>query len=311
MHLIRTLTITALLCTAAFAQNEDAPASIDNSPDISLNTPNTLSPEEKAQGWRLLFDGTKLIGMRGVQRSDPISSGWKIKDGELNLPKEIRQMDRVTGGDLMTSEQYFDFEFRFEWKTAASSESGVRYLVAEQIGRSPEGLEYQIIDDIHNSRGLKGGPIVRSGSLEGVLPPGANGKLRNADPLQGIREAWNEGRIVVQGTKVQHWMNGEMVLEFELGNELRKTAAAARARIGMTWGSKRLTRIAILDQGTEVAYRNLKIRVLNPAAAATPTPKTAVPTAVPAIPAIPATPRPPTPPVAPLNPYLLPKTPPK
>ncbi|MCL5460222.1 DUF1080 domain-containing protein, partial [Loigolactobacillus coryniformis] len=80
--------------------------------------PNALSPEEKEQGWRLLFDGTKLIGMRGVQRSDPISSGWKIKDGVLNLPKEIRQMDRVTGGDLITSEQYYDFEFRFEWRTA-------------------------------------------------------------------------------------------------------------------------------------------------------------------------------------------------
>ncbi len=307
MHTLRPLIAASILGASAFAQNGVIPPPPSLTPaapadaaapaaELGISAPNSLSADEKAQGWRLLFDGMKLIGMRGVQRSDPLSSGWKIQAGELNLPKEIRDMDRITGGDLITSEQYYDFDFRFEWRTSASSESGVRYLVTEQIGKSPEGLEYQIIDDVHNSRGLKGGGKMRSSSLEGVLPPGANAKLRTADPLERRGDPWNEGRILVQGNKVQHWMNGEMVLEFELGPTLRNAAAAEGLRVGPAWGGKKLTRIALLDQGTEVAYRNLKIRVLTPTPAVTARP--GVPAATPSVA------RPPAPPV---NPYLLPK----
>lgn len=249
---------------------EPSPATID----FGNTVPNTLSPEEIAQGWKLLFDGKRLIGMRGVQRNDPLAAGWKIASGELTLPKDIKQMDNLTGGDLATVEQFWDFEFRFEWKATVSANSGIRYLVNMAMGQAPSGLEYQIIDDVHNTISLKGGLLRRSGALDNVLPVGPNASLRVADPLNRQGDPWNEGRIVVQGNKAEHWLNGEKVLEFALGPQLRTAADknykrdepfASRPH-GM-FGTKAKTPIVIVDQGTEVSFRNLKVRPLVPKAA--------------------------------------------
>lgn len=259
----------------------ETPAAPVTAPEILNAVPNTLVPEEVAQGWRLLFDGQRLGGLKGVQRSSPLTSGWIVKAGELNLPKDIKNTDRVTGGDLITTDVYLDFDFRFEWKTTASADSGIRYMINESFGQTPAGLEYQIIDDVHNSAGLKGGRLRRSGALDRVLPVGANAKLRTADPLNRIGDPWNEGRIVVLGTHVEHWMNGEKVLEFELGPHLRRLAEANKMKVPSAFGSKVRTRICILDQGTEVAFRNLKIRPLVPQAVVAPVPGTVPPQGVP------------------------------
>ena len=231
---------------------------------------NTLSPEEIAQGWRLLFDGQRLLGLRGVQQKDPLSAGWVIGPGELVL-KEGKQL-RTTGGDLITTDVFWDFDFRFEWKTTASADSGIRYLLLESGSQTPAGLEYQIIDDVHNSISLKAGPLRRSGSLDNVIAVGNNAKLRVADPLNKVGDPWNEGRIVVQGNHVEHWMNGEKVLAFELGPQLKRLAEANKMKVFAFFGIKNRTRICIVDQGTEVAFRNLKIRPLLPQATATPVP---------------------------------------
>ena len=246
----------------------------------SSGVPNTLSAEEVTQGWKLLFDGKRIIGMRGLQRTDPLSSGWKIQDGELNLPKDVKDSDRMTGGDLVTMDVFWDFDFRFEWKASTAANSGVRYLLIENSGQVPMGLEYQILDDIHNSIGLKGGRLRRTASLDAVYPVGENAKLRMGDPLNKIGDPWNEGRIVVQGMHVEHWLNGEKVLEFELGPKIRQTAVANRTQLKprdlmqetlpMTYGMKNRTRIAILDQGCEIAFRNLKVLQLAPQAVVLP-----------------------------------------
>jgi hypothetical protein len=243
--------------------------------DLANTVPNTLTPEEQAQGWKLLFDGRRLTGLKGVQRSDPLAAGWRIENGELNLPKEIRDMDRMTGGDLVTLETFWDFDFRFEWKATVSANGGVRYMLAQAIGQTPVGLEYQIIDDVHASVGLRGGLLRRSGALDNILPVGANARLRTADPLARKGDPWNEGRILVQGTRVEHWLNGDKVLSFDLGPQLRTLAeknAERGGRFGPYFGSKVKTALCILDEGTEIAYRNLKIRPLVPQAViATPT----------------------------------------
>ena len=240
---------------AIFPAPSEVPASV---------TPNTLTPEETAQGWRLIFDGQRLVGLRGVQQSNPLSAGWKILSGELQLPKEVRNMEKMTGGDLITTDLYWDFDFRFEWKATASADSGIRYLLTESAGQTPAGLEYQIIDDVHNSISLKGGLLRRSGALDNILPVGSNAKLRSADPMNKTGDPWNEGRIVVQGNHVEHWMNGDKALEFELGPRLRQLAEANKMRVSAFFGMKAKTRICILDQGFEIAFRNLKIRPLLP-----------------------------------------------
>jgi len=227
---------------------------------------NTLTREEIAQGWKLLFDGKRLIGMRGIQKADPLAAGWKIQNGELNLPKEVKDTDRMTGGDLVTMDFFWDFDFRFDFKMTAAANSGVRYMLTENFGQVPVGLEYQIIDDVHNSIGLKGGNLRRTGALDNIFPRGENAVLRTADPLNKVRDPWNEGRIVVQGAHVEHWLNGEKVLEFELSAKVRQSAVANRMQVPASFGMKGKTRLSIMDQGTEVAFRNLKVLPLAPQA---------------------------------------------
>ncbi len=232
--------------------------------------PNTLTREEIAQGWKLLFDGKRLIGMRGLQKADPLAAGWKIQNGELNLPKEVKDTDRMTGGDLVTMDFFWDFDFRFEFKMTAAAHSGVRYMLTEIFGQVPVGLKYQIIDDVHNSIGLKGGNLRRTGALDNIFPRGENAKLREGDPLNKIGDPWNEGRIVVQGTHVEHWLNGEKVLEFELGAKVRQFAVANKMQVPASFGMKSRTRLSIADLGTEVAFRNLKVLALAPQAVVVP-----------------------------------------
>ena len=246
-------------------------------PEVTNRVPNTLTPEETAQGWKLLFDGKRLLGWKGVQKSDPLKSGWKIGGGELNLPKEVDQMDKITGGDLMTTELFWDFDLRFEWRATVSANSGIRYLVNVGAGQAPVGLEYQIIDDVHHPVGLKGGPIRQTGSLDNVVARSKNARLRVADPINKVGDPWNEGRIVVQGNKVEHWLNGQKILEFTLGAHLRTAAEKNYKRDDpfalrphAYFGVKARTPIVIVDQGTEVAFRSLRIRPLTPAAAGAP-----------------------------------------
>ena len=247
-----------------------------SAPSSANGAANTLTPEEMTEGWKLLFDGRRLTGLRGLQKADPFGSGWKIQDGELFLPKDVKDMERMTGGDLITTDFFTDFDFRFEWKMSASANSGVRYMQVEIFGQVPVGLEYQIIDDTHNSISLKGGKLRRTGSLDNIYPVGENAKLRIGDPLNKTGDPWNEGRVLVQGTHAEHWLNGEKVLEYELGPKVRQTALANRAQfqprdqmrevLPPTYGMKSRTRLSIVDQGYEISFRNLKVRPLPPQA---------------------------------------------
>ena len=243
----------------------EAPAALPGS-----GAPNSLTAEEIAQGWKLLFDGRRLFGMRGLQKADPFAAGWKIKDGELNLPKDTKDMERRTGGDIITQDFFFDFDFRFEWKMPTGTDSGVRYMLTENFGQVPVGLEYQILDEVHSSLKLKENRTRHTGALDRILPVGENAKLRHADPLNKTGDPWNEGRIVVQGTHVEHWLNGDKVLEFELGPKLRQLAVANKMQVPASFGMKSRTRISICDQGYEIAFRNLKVLTLAPQAVVIP-----------------------------------------
>ena len=229
---------------------------------------NYLTPEEQAAGWKLLFDGKNVLGLRGVQKPDFLGAGWKIEDGTLVLPKTIDQSGKVTGGDLVTVAQYSDFEFSFEYRLTVSGASGILYGARSGLGMKPTGYEFQIIDDVHNPDGLKGGPIRRTGALYSLLPPGENKKINEA--------GWNAGAIVVKGNHVEHWVNGEKVLEYDFGSPaLLQAIRASGTRTAPGFGQKMAGPIVLLDKGEEIAFRNLRIRSLAPVAppaAATPPP---------------------------------------
>lgn len=242
-HVKLTLLLTFLLAAAACAQEAK---------------PNTLTEEEKAAGFKLLFDGTpKGIALRGVQKSNFLSSGWKIIDDALTMEKTIDQSGKVTGGDLATAENFVDFEFHFEWKQGVSGNSGILYNAKSLLGGKPQGCEFQIIDDTHHPEGLKGGPLRRTGALNGVLP--CNDK--KVIEVTG----WNKGRIIVANLHVEHWVNDEKVLEYEIGSAaLQQAVKTSPLRPPLTYAAKARGPVVLLDQGENIAFRNLKLKVTRP-----------------------------------------------
>jgi hypothetical protein len=221
---------------------------------------NALSDAEMNAGWQLLFNGKVPMQLRGLTKANAFQSGWTVDRGALVLVKDIKTQGKITGGDLVATLAYDDFEFSFEWKLEVSGNTGVMYFTRGAMGMKPQGLEYQIIDDVHHPDGLKGGPIKQTGAVYGILPaPPVDDKTLHP-PGQ-----WNEGRIVVQGQHVEHWLNGAKVLEFNLGADLAKAALAAKAKVPAGLERKIKAPVVLLDQGEGVAFRNLKIRPLPPA----------------------------------------------
>lgn len=270
--LSRLTALTCLLATVAEAQTflpksereqqeaEDLQAEI-----AATKAANALSAEEIAEGWRLLFDGKSVPGWRGLKHREFLKAGWKIENGALMLSKEIDQMGEVTGGDLITAENWGDFEFAFQWKLGVSTNSGIMYFARGGLGGARvSGCEYQLIDDVHHPDGLKGGPIKRTGALYGVLPPDET-KKKLHDPGK-----WNAGKIRVQGAHVEHWLNGQKVLEYDLASRpLQEAIKQAVIKLPAGYGMYKFkTALVILDDGDEIALRGLKVRPLPPVAPA-------------------------------------------
>lgn len=270
--MLRALAFALALAFTSHAADDELPPA-----DPSANK---LTSEEVAQGWRLLFDGKSLTGLRSLKATDPLRSGWKIERGQLVLPKEVMQSGKVTGGDLIATVAYDDFEFRFDFRLAASADSGVLYFARSGgAGQKLSGHEFQLIDDVHHPDGLKGGDLRRTGALYGVLPRLPNTSVRIAQRWN--EEHWNQGILVVQGTHVEHWLNEQKALEYDLGADFARRVALAKTKLSAGMGVKARAPIALLDQGDEIAFVNLKIRPLPPrydfatpptSAAATPAP---------------------------------------
>ena len=262
MKLLHLITVIVALAGSLRAQDTPAPKKPDEPEEAKVFT---LSDEERLAGWKILFDGKNNYGFRGLTFNDFINRGWKIDHGTFFCVKDFKDMGLLTGGHIITLDQYLDFEFSFEWKLSVSGKSGIMYLAAG-TRQKPEGFVYSIIDDVHNPDGLKGGPIRRTGSLYNIIAPSADKKLHPADQ-------WNAGRILVQGNHIEHWLNGGKVVEYDLGSpEFVKTLAASGIKGGPMWGKKFKTAVVILDEGEEVEFRNLRIRPIWDAAPPTATP---------------------------------------
>jgi len=231
---------------------------------LLADTPNTLTPEEKAAGWKLLFDGSSLQGWHGFQQKEPPTKGWHVEDGALVNPKSNGRPNG-SGGDLVTDAKFRNFEFRFEWRISNAGNSGVHYFVNEfrpptaplysgDTGHSPVGFEYQVLDDEHHPDG-KRGPTHQAGALYDLFALGNK-------TLYPVGQ-WNEGRIIVDGKHVEHWLNGGKTAAVDLdSDEFRGLLAKSKYHVVSDFGTKIETPLCLQDHGEEVAFRNLKIREL-------------------------------------------------
>ncbi len=212
-------------------------------------TPNQLSPTEKTDGWKLLFDGQSPQGWHSFKKRSFPTSGWVVQDGWLQcLGKD--------GGDLVSDGEYDQFDLQWDWKIEPAGNSGLKYFVLESRA-SALGHEYQMLDDDKNPDGkiAQGKHVTASfyDVLKPTVPP----------PTKPIGEI-NESRILIQGNHVEHWLNGIKVLEFECGSEAVKAAVAeSKFKNVSGFGTRVKGHLLLQDHHSQVWFRNLKIRDLS------------------------------------------------
>jgi hypothetical protein len=212
-------------------------------PSAFAAEPNTLTAEEKAAGWKLLFDGQTTAGWRSMKKTTFPTTGWAVADGWLVKVAGQR------GGDVISLEKYADFELTWEWRIPARANNGIKYMILEERGGI--GHEFQMIDDA-----IIKNPKQQTASFYDVLPP------KPHQPVK-LKPETNQSRLVVQGNHVEHWLNGEKVLEYDCGSaEVLKAVAASKFKTVKDFGQKVKGHILLTDHNDEAAFRNLKIREL-------------------------------------------------
>ena len=201
-----------------------------------------LTAEQKAEGWKLLFDGKSTAGWRSFKKQTFPDKGWVVEDGCL------KKVAGVQGGDIITTNTFGDFELSWEWRIPAKANNGIKYFITEERG-GPIGHEYQMIDDatVKNAK-------QKTAAFYDVLP---------TDEYKAPNEPgeWNQSRVLVKGNRVEHWLNGTKVLEYELGSEKVKTAvAASKFKDVKGFGEKLRGHILLTDHKDEAWFRNITIR---------------------------------------------------
>ena len=195
-----------------------------------------------------LFDGKTLAGWRAFGSTNTPGPGWVVTDGTLH------KLPGVRGGDIVTTRTFTDFELSWEWCVAPGGNNGVKYLVNEARKGTP-GHEYQMLDDAAHPD-AKVGPKRQTASFYDVLPPIA------AKPYLKAGQ-WNRSQIIVKGHWVEHWLNGYMVLAYELGSPETKAALAqSKFKDAVGFGDKITGPILLTDHQDETWFRNIEIREL-------------------------------------------------
>lgn len=241
---------------------------------------NTLTEEEKAAGFELLFNGRDLpadkwVGVKGGCKEFP-AKGWFVQDGFLamrpeygisdgkrvQLPSEERKLGG--GGDICTVRKYRDFEFRFDFRLTRAANSGVKYFFDERQNKG-SCEEYQILESHHSDFWGGRNGSHRVASLYDLLPA-------KADKIVKPLGQWNSGRIVSKGSRVEHWLNGVKVVEYERGSQVFREAVKVSkyAKWGVDaaggeqpWGEVAEGRLLLQDHSdSTVSFCNLKVRDL-------------------------------------------------
>ncbi len=227
----------------------------------TIAAPNTLTAAEKAEGWVLLFDGTTSTGWRGYNKTAFPDSGWEIVDGTIHC-LNTGTGEAGFGGDIITTEQYKDYEFSLEWKIGKGGNSGI-FLFSQEKPKQPiwkSSPEMQILDNVnHIDASLGENGNRKAGSLYDLIPANP----QNAKPFG----EWNKVRIVVYQGTVVFFQNDAKVLEFHLWTEdwknmINKSKFAGWNDFLNAGGPEKKGYIGLQDHGSDVWFRNIKIKVL-------------------------------------------------
>jgi hypothetical protein len=238
-------------------------------PCCSIEEPaaNTLTAQEKSDGWRLLWDGKTTDGWRSAWSEDFPEKSWLITNGEFIVLSSGNGESQV-GGDIITRETFSSFELKADFKITTNCNSGIKYFVHPDVGAvtsagaksakgSAIGYEYQILDDErHPDAKLGRNGDRKLGALYDLLPASENKKV---NPIG----EWNMAHIIVRGNHVEHWLNGEKILEYDrMSPEFKDAFAQSKFRNIPDFPAWTDGHILLQEHGSMVYFRNLKIRAL-------------------------------------------------
>ena len=213
---------------------------------------NTLSKEEKAAGWQLLWDGKSLDGWKAALNKKDATKGWYVSDGELRTVKY--NGDNATVVDIRTDRKYTNFILTLQVKITPGANSGVKYFIQDNMN---VGCEFLILDNEQHPDATNGICGNRNfGSLYDLIP---------ADPEKShyCVGDWNDVKIVVDGNHVQHWLNGALVVDYYRNNQMFNALVNTSKFAGKKgFGNYDSGYILLQNHKDEIAYKNIKIREL-------------------------------------------------
>jgi hypothetical protein len=218
-------------------------------PNLSAQHLNKLTKKEIDEGWELLFDGKSMNKWR--KYLDDEVKGWAIEEHgmkALGLP-------HGQGGDIITKDQYTDFDLRLEFKIGERSNSGIFFHVHEAEEYRTvymTGPEYQLLDDVGFPQS---GPLHDTGANYDVHAP--------LHPQVKTLDEWNTARIVVKGSRVEHYLNGRKVVEYDMWtDEWYELKNNSKWKNADGYGKYKTGHIALQDHGGTCNFRNIKIKRL-------------------------------------------------
>ena len=218
---------------------------------------NKLTFSEEDWGWKLLWDGKTTDGWRGAKLEGFPEEGWEISNGVLTVQDSGGEESRA-GGDIVTVDQYSDFDLLVDFRITPGANSGIKYFVDPGLNKeqgSAIGLEYQILDDeLH--------PDAKLGRSEGIRTMAALYDLiKPENRFPNPVGEWNHARIVSKGNHVEHWLNGRRVLEYERNTpEFKELVQESKYKIWPGFGEWEEGYILLQDHGNQVSFRNIKIK---------------------------------------------------
>jgi hypothetical protein len=233
--LLTVVTCSALVVTSAFSQT-----------DASINT---LTAQEKADGWQLLFDGKDLTGWHNF-KAEGVRAGWQVKDGALVC------VDPHNAGDIVTTNQFEWFELQLDYNISAAGNSGIMFHVVEEGPAAWfSGPEFQLEDN------KAAADQIRCGWLYALYQPPIDPKTgQTLDATKPVGE-WNHVRLLVSADKCEHDINGVKYFEYKLGSDDFNARVAKSKFSKMPPFAKSATgAIALQGDHGQVSFRNIKVR---------------------------------------------------
>jgi len=240
-------------CSSAKKDNQEAQDTAQLTDAATASLP-SLTETQKAEGWKLLFDGKSLNGWQIYKARK--NNTWEVKDGILHCKplNESAKGDGDERSDLMTSDEFENFEFSCDWKITANGNSGIIYRSTEEFEQPYySGPEYQLIDDAN----YKPKPTDKqlTGSVYDMY-------ITAPKSMKPVGE-WNSTKIVVNGKHVEHWLNGQKIVEYEFGSpDWTKRKENSKWKEWKGYGMAAKGHITLQDHGHEASFKNVMVRTL-------------------------------------------------